>query len=189
MPSAFAHAFSGLCVAQAIRPHTGLGRISILAAMYAILPDLDSIGFHLGIPYASPWGHRGFTHSLVTAVLAAILGVFLFFRNSQFSTRDRARFGLVLFLAMASHGILDTLTNGGLGVALFWPFSEARTFCPWRPIAVSPLSISAFFSPRGWAILKTEAIWVGIPSLAILVLGRLGSKGHKNVPDSETSSK
>src|SRR5215831_7502105 len=43
-----------------------------------------------------------------------------------------------LFLATASHGVLDAMTNGGLGVAFFSPFDTTRYFLPWRPIRVSP---------------------------------------------------
>jgi inner membrane protein len=38
-----------------------------------MLPDLDVVTFKLGIPYASPWGHRGISHSLLLALLAALL--------------------------------------------------------------------------------------------------------------------
>jgi len=32
-----------------------------------------------------------------------------------------------LFLATASHGVLDAMTNGGLGVAFFSPFDNRRS--------------------------------------------------------------
>jgi inner membrane protein len=53
-----------------------------------------------------------------------------------------------LFLATASHGVLDAMTDGGLGVAFFSPFDNRRYFLPWRPIVVSPISIARFFSGR-----------------------------------------
>ena len=40
---------------------------------------------------------------------------------------------------MASHGVLDALTDGGPGVAFLAPFDDTRYFFPWRPIRVSPL--------------------------------------------------
>jgi inner membrane protein len=46
---------------------------------------------------------------------------------------------LVAGLVVASHGLLDTLTDGGLGAALLWPFSNQRFFAPWRPIPVAPI--------------------------------------------------
>lgn len=64
---------------------------------------------------------------------------------------------------MASHGLLDTLTNGGLGAALFWPFDNARHFAPFTPIAVSPIGIANFISERGLRVLISEAIWIWTP--------------------------
>jgi inner membrane protein len=42
-------------------------------------------------------------------------------------------------LVLASHGLLDALTDGGKGIALAWPFTDARLFAPWRPIPVAPI--------------------------------------------------
>src|SRR5262245_62425304 len=56
---------------------------------------------------------------------------------------------------LASHGLLDTLTDGGLGAALFWPFDLTRYFAPWRPIPVSPIGL-AFLSPYGLSVAATE---------------------------------
>jgi inner membrane protein len=68
-------------------------------------------------------------------------------------------FGLVTM----SHGFLDALTDGGLGIAFFVPFDATRYFFPWRPVAVSPIGINQFFSPWGLSVLLTEGIWIGIP--------------------------
>jgi hypothetical protein len=35
-----------------------------------------------------------------------------------------------LFLATAGHGLLDAMTNGGLGLAFFSPFDNHRYFLP-----------------------------------------------------------
>ncbi len=71
------------------------------------------------------------------------------------------------------------LTNGGLGVELFWPFSEQRLFSAWRVIEVSPLSLSRVFSGRGVVVLQSELLWVWLPALAtgaaLFALRRLGS--------------
>jgi inner membrane protein len=79
---------------------------------------------------------------------------------------------LYLFLAAASHGLLDAMTNGGLGVAFFAPFDNTRYFLAWRPIEVSPVSFSRFFSGQGAAVLLNEFLWIWIPTgiLAIFVL-------------------
>ena len=72
---------------------------------------------------------------------------------------------------MASHGLLDMLTNGGLGVALFWPFELTRHFAPLTPIAVSPIGLSDFISARGATVLWSEAIWIWMPLTLVVAVG------------------
>jgi inner membrane protein len=77
----------------------------------------------------------------------------------------------VLLVSAASHGLLDGMTNGGLGIAFFSPFSNRRRFMPWRVIEVSPLRPSALFSRRGLRVLRSEVRWVWIPCLAVALVG------------------
>ena len=70
-----------------------------------------------------------------------------------------------LFLATASHGLLDAMTEGGLGVAFFSPFNNRRYFLPWRPVGVSPVAVLRFFAPRGFAILQSELLWIWLPAI------------------------
>ncbi|HMX44029.1 MAG TPA: metal-dependent hydrolase, partial [Elusimicrobiota bacterium] len=97
------------------------------------------------------------------AVVAAFLAVALQRRPRG---SGRRLFGF-FFLALASHGVADALTNGGLGIAFFAPFSNARYFFPFRPVAVSPIGLERFFSSRGGAVLRSEAIWLVLPSLGV----------------------
>jgi inner membrane protein len=66
------------------------------------------------------------------------------------------------FVITASHGVLDAMTNGGLGVAFFAPFDSTRYFFPWRPIVVSPIGFGSFFSHWGALVLLSEIkyVWV-----------------------------
>jgi hypothetical protein len=101
----------------------------------ATLPDPDVIGFALGVQYGDPWGHRGAAHSLL---MAAALSIVL----SAIARRRRlplGRIALFTVIVLASHGLLDTMTDGGLGCALLWPFSLTRSFAPCRPIPVAPI--------------------------------------------------
>jgi len=75
-----------------------------------------------------------------------------------------------LFLSTLSHGILDALTNGGLGVAFFAPFDDSRYFFPWRPIRVSPISVSGFLSSRGLQVLRSELQWIWLPAALVAIL-------------------
>ena len=162
MASAFTHAIAGLAIGTAFQGMQPPPRYWVLGAVFAALPDLDGVGFWLGVPYESTFGHRGFSHSLIFAALLAGVGL-LAFRDRAF-TADRWRIGAYLFLATASHGALDAMTSGGGGVAFFAPIVNERYFFPWRPILVSPMSIRRFFSARGVAILRTELVYVWMPA-------------------------
>jgi inner membrane protein len=119
----------------------------------SMLPDADVIGFAFGIPYEAPWGHRGATHSFAFAAMVgvAVAAVAPWFR------RPGVRTGAIAAAVVASHALLDTLTDGGLGCALFWPFDLTRYFAPWRPIPVSPIGLY-FVSPQGLFVAVVELI-------------------------------
>lgn len=127
-------------------------RLLLFGVFCAVLPDLDVIGFKLGIRYADLLGHRGFSHSLLFALLMGLFGAALapWLRCSR-----PAAFGVGL-AAVASHILLDAMTNGGLGVAALWPLDKARYFLDWRPIRVSPLNLRVFFGRQGLEVLISE---------------------------------
>ncbi len=129
-----------------------LGGMAFFSAL-AMLPDADVVAFKLGIPYGAEWGHRGASHSLVFAagVALAVAGVTRALRGPA------GRMGLLALLAVGSHGLLDALTDGGLGAALLWPFSKARLFAPVRPLPVAPIG-AGMLSARGLYVVMVEFI-------------------------------
>lgn len=163
MASAFAHAAAGAAIVTALRTPGMPRRLWLAGAFCAAAPDLDVLAFRFGVPYGHMLGHRGLTHSAAAAALLAsgVLGA-AYPRRRWPAARGRT--WAALFLATASHGVLDALTTGGLGVAFLAPFSAERYFLPWRPILVSPIGVKPFFSARGAAVLLNEALWVGLPS-------------------------
>ncbi|MFV1958344.1 MAG: metal-dependent hydrolase [Planctomycetota bacterium] len=82
------------------------------------------------------------------------------------------RAALALVLATATHGALDALTDGGLGVAFLAPFSPERFFLPWTPIPVAPLSVRGFFTGHGLAIFAWEGLTLWLPFALLLILVR-----------------
>lgn len=139
----------------------------LLGAVVAVAPDLDVLGFRLGVPYDSLFGHRGITHSIPFALtISGLLALCCYRRGAGSLTWKHV--WLFLFLAMALHGLLDALTNGGRGIAFFAPFSSRRFFFPIRPLEVSPLSITRFFTPRGLVILGSEIRWVWLPAFILM---------------------
>jgi inner membrane protein len=170
MPTIITHAVAGAAIAQALAPCPLRGEITWIAAACAMLPDIDVLGLGLGIPYGDLFGHRGFTHSLLFAAVVA-LGVTSLLRNKA-HLRDLLRVFVCIFAATASHGILDALTDGGLGVAFFSPFDRTRYFSPVRPIMVSPIGLNAFLTPRGIAVLASEITRVWPASIAVFLVAR-----------------
>ena len=162
MPSAFGHIAPALALIPAFYSPGVPRRLWVLGALCAAAPDLDVLGFRFGIPYEHPLGHRGLWHSIPFAALIAWVVTLTAFPRPV-AALLRVWVWLYLFIATASHGILDAFTNGGLGVALLSPFDLGRYFFPFRPIQVSPLSIRAFLSARGASILANELLWVWLP--------------------------
>lgn len=158
MPTVITHALVPLAAGLALGSRRIPPRLLVAGMVAAMLPDADVLAFKLGIPYADAFGHRGASHSLAFALLVALLGAL-----AHRSLRTRPRVAMAwLFACVASHPLLDALTDGGLGVALWWPMSEARAFAPMRPIAVSPIG-AGFFSERGLAVVLSEVRWVWLP--------------------------
>ncbi|WP_454831665.1 metal-dependent hydrolase [Pseudoxanthomonas wuyuanensis] len=175
MPTIITHAIVPLAVGL------GLGRKAIpprllLAGMAAaVLPDLDVVAFKFGIAYADALGHRGFSHSLAFAGFLGLLAACL---RQWLRASGWISFAFVAAAAV-SHPLLDMLTNGGLGVALWWPWSEQRHFAPWRMIQVSPF-IHHFFSARGAQVLLSELRWIWLPviagSVVLVAMRRMGGR-------------
>jgi inner membrane protein len=122
-------------------------------SMLALLPDADVIAFAFGIPYEAPWGHRGASHSFVFALWMTLVIVAIARRAGA----PPLRTFLCVGLTALSHGILDTLTDGGLGCALLWPFSYERMFAPITPIPVAPIG-PYMLSKRGLYVVMVELV-------------------------------
>ncbi|MFN8573988.1 MAG: metal-dependent hydrolase [Gemmatimonadaceae bacterium] len=170
MPSPLAHAVFGASLWPVMKAANAPPRTWVWGAALAVLPDIDFVGFVMGVPYETIWGHRGITHSVFFAVLAASFAWWLFQRRHNVRP---PLLWLYFVLAALSHGALDALTDGGLGVAFFAPFDATRYFFPFRPILVSPLSLEKVLTMRGVRILLNEIQWVGVPALILVLLGRV----------------
>jgi inner membrane protein len=167
MASVFSHAVAALGIGACFYRPGAPKRVWVAGALCSVIPDLDVIGFRFGIHYGDFWGHRGFTHSLVFAALLASVVVLLAFRQAV-PGLSRLALWTYFFLATASHGLLDAMTDGGLGVAFFSPFNNNRYFLPWRPIRVSPIGVTRFFTHRGLEVVQSELLWIWLPAALLL---------------------
>jgi inner membrane protein len=174
MPTIFSHAVFAAVTGKAFLKRSVSVRFWALTAACAMIPDADVIGFRFGIRYADMFGHRGFTHSIV---FAALFGGFVALIAYRFLETGLSYVKLAVFFSLAtlSHPVLDMLTNGGEGVALFAPLSGQRFAFPWRPIEVSPIGLG-FFSGRGLAVILSEFLWVWLPAIMLLSMSLIGRK-------------
>jgi len=151
-------------------------RLLFLLLFVALIPDADVISFALGIPYQHFLGHRGFSHSILFAVILALpCALFVFNRTEYFSSSWWWVY-LLLVLAGISHGVLDAMTDAGLGVGFFIPFDLNRYFFDWRPIKTSPIGIARFFTYKAWLILQSELIFIWLPVLLSAFVIRIGRR-------------
>lgn len=168
MASAFGHIASVIGFKK-LFPDSVLGtKALLLGAISASIPDLDVIAYSFGIYPPDILGHRGLTHSVLFAVIWTLLMI------GVFHQKDRKHFlllGFYYFVCTMSHGVIDTFTTGGDGIALLYPFTEERYFSPYRMIRVSPIGIEAFFSNWGLRVLASEFRYIGIPSMLLYGLG------------------
>lgn len=162
MASWFTHAVVAGALGKAQPSFVRTPRFWVLSIVCSIVPDFDVLGFIWGIDYGHVLGHRGFLHSFSFALIVAMVTVFSGFSSVSCGSRTWWFLVIHFFLVTASHGVLDALTNGGLGVAFFSPFDHTRYFFPWTPIVVSPIG-AGFFGMRGIEVIASEVLFVWIP--------------------------
>ncbi|MCG8636717.1 MAG: metal-dependent hydrolase [Desulfobacterales bacterium] len=185
MPTIMTHALAGAALGQAAPAGIPKFRLSVCLGCAAMLPDLDVIMFALKIPYSHVLGHRGFSHSVIFAMVLAPLITWL----AGYAADPKRYFntGLIFLAAILSHGILDALTDAGLGVGFFIPFTDERHFLPWRPVMTASLNPSSFLSRETLRILESEAVYIWLPLTAVIFLFSI-IRRVKNCPGAETSA-
>lgn len=168
MPTVFSHIAVPIALRVGLRAGAIPRPLFVAGLAASVIPDLDGIGFRLGVAYGSPFGHRGATHSIVAALAMGLVAAFI---ASRWRWKCRASFAFLYVAACgASHGLLDSFTNGGSGVALWWPFTDERFFAPWRPIAVSPLTLQGLMTERGAHVLASELVWIWLPAALLAAM-------------------
>lgn len=183
MPTLISHAAVPLAIGFGLGRYRIPPRLLLAGVLAAIAPDLDVVAFKLGIAYADAFGHRGASHSLMFALLLAAGAS----TAAPLLRTSRLTSFLFILTAAASHPLLDMLTNGGLGVALFWPVSDHRYFAPWQVIEVSPLSLRRVFSTQGLVVMRSELAWVWVPCAVAAAIGMQIRRGDPSAAPGESS--
>jgi membrane-bound metal-dependent hydrolase YbcI (DUF457 family) len=149
MPTILSHSIAALAIGKIFGVQRMPARFWILAALCSVLPDFDVISFAFGISYGDMLGHRGLTHSLAFAL---VLGFAVaWFISSTTPTRRRAwpLMVIIFFAVTASHGLLDAMTNGGLGSRSLRHSQTRVTFSRgdrsrFHPLESTPSSVHQF---------------------------------------------
>ena len=163
MASVFGHVAVAYAMGKTLNSARASARFWVWTVLCCVLPDADVVGLMFGIPYEHMLGHRGLTHSIAFAMLLGILVPKYAVPAVPCWSVRYGKIGIYFGLVTMSHGLLDALTDGGLGIAFFAPFDETRYFFPWRPLTVSPIGVADFFSSWGLGVLISELIWIGLP--------------------------
>ena len=168
MPMTTTHALVPLAGAVAFAKRPIPWRLVIVAMFASSLPDADGVWNHfLHLPSASIFSHRGAAHSLFVALCGGLVA-------SVFYKWLRVRpltAGVVIAASMASHGILDMMTDMGKPVAYLWPLTSVRLFADWRPIHSGQVHWAHVFI-QAFARLRSELLQLIIPMFAIAVVIR-----------------
>lgn len=133
-----AHGLLGASIVAALLPPAPLSVRWIKPFLFGgILANAADLDFLLVFALDSKAWHRGFTHSILFALL--ILGLFIFYYG-KLRRREGAAFGL----AYASHTVLDFLTTRTGGAELFFPFSNERFGARWFGLSEAPSQMTVF---------------------------------------------
>lgn len=108
--------------------------IGHLFVFFANLPDLPLPG----------WGHRSYeiSHSIyLAALLASLMALLLLL--PKFHAQVGSRVVIAWAVAWLTHMLLDSMYSHGVGIGIFWPFSNAHLSLPvpwfetlrWPPIS------------------------------------------------------
>ena len=168
MPLTFTHALVPIAAMVAIARAPISGRLMTAAVGAAMAPDLDGLMHPLfGVARDSIYGHRGFSHSLFLAIAVGALAA-VFHRHLKARPLTAA---VVVAAAMASHGLLDMMTDSGAPVAYLWPLTSMRMFADWRPLPGSAGQGSSFLGAVVGRI-GPETIHVIIPLFVVAIVIR-----------------
>lgn len=167
MPLPVAHGLVGASIVAAMYPRRRAQRLLLALFVGALVANAADLDFLLVFALHSKAWHRGFSHSIIFALLVCLL--------SALSVGKRhMREALAYGLAFASHGVLDYLTTKeGGAVELLWPFSTERLMLGWWGLSEWPsrLPLTGILK----ALVLEFAIFTPV-LLAVLLLRKIAAK-------------
>lgn len=141
-------------------------RLYLVSLFCSALPDVDGVITRLSAILfclrlnGMLLSHRGFSHSLLFAL---IVGIAAALSARSFLQYEKAVSLLILyfFTITASHGFIDALTNGGEGVMFFAPFYGGRYLFPFAPVPAASLRV--WLGTQGLITFVREVLWIWLP--------------------------
>lgn len=107
-------------------------KAALIGAICGTVPDLDVFFVGDSDPVTAFTYHRGFSHSLIFAILATPILAWLFSKITWFGVAFKdTRLQIMIFLMLFTHIILDALTI--YGTQIFWGFG------------IQPVSVGSIF--------------------------------------------
>ncbi len=131
-------------------------RAMIWGGICGTIPDLDVF-----VPYQDPVtafiSHRSYSHSLLILALLTPLVLWIIRQIHPDTSQDTRRWLLLVYLAFATHVLLDCFT--AYGTQIFWPVSHTPIM--WSTIfIIDPLySLPLLLGVTGALILTREKTW------------------------------
>lgn len=163
------HALVPVAVAVAFAKRSVTWRLLLAAMIAAALPDLDVLVDRLSrLPENSVYLHRGAAHSLFVALGAGMVARSV---HKRLNVSALAA-GAAVAAAMASHGLLDMMTDSDRPVAYLWPLSSVRLFADCRLIHGGPIRTDHLLSDA-IVRLRSEAWQLIAPMFTVALAFRL----------------
>ncbi|MBN1309926.1 MAG: metal-dependent hydrolase [Anaerolineae bacterium] len=161
------HALTGAAIGVLCKPdHTPSRWLAAYLGVFLLLSNIPDLPF-------KHWGHDRYdiSHSLfvnlllIAVTVMALLPLKAF--RSQIGGWKTIGGGSAAWL---SHLLLDSFYNHGYGVAIFWPFSDARLALPmpWFSVVTKP----AYFTVEGFREYLTEFAFYSLLLIATLIIRR-----------------
>ena len=174
LPTTLTHTIPVIAVGLGLGKDYISKRLIFTGAFIANIPDLDLIAPRFyDFAFDSIYGHRGFSHSIVFAIISSFIFSF-FFIKSGFKKAF-----LFLTFCTLSHGVLDSFTQGGLGIPFIWPLTDIRYYSFAQPIINSGVSFRTLYTTtKAFPIYWSEFIWVWVPFGLIGVALRFNMFNH-----------
>ena len=116
----------GAAVGEAVLGRKVGNKAMLYGAIAGTIPDLDIIANYFTDTVTAIEVHRGFTHSIVFAVLFAPIFGWLISRIEKKSPAAWQDWAWLMFWGLFTHPILDSFTTWG--TQLFWPFEIRVAF-------------------------------------------------------------